>query len=298
MHVMLLIPMLGLTEHPHFPSDRYGVMVGMIMAALIAAACASCWRESRQRWIISTGSALAAVFLSVLSAKQLPIWTNNSSFFDHLLTSLKDHPFRFNILCRVAFLYRTEGSLAKAENNAAQALEVRPTATLQRIWLGDWQMLQGKKEEARQTFITGINLQPLARGLHARLGQIYLMEGRMADAAQEFAAELHVSPPEFTMEFRYFLALARSGNLSRAETQYVRLRQTYGLSQKEELICQVAVAEGYAASGEVQKAVEIVARAGAAAQKLGFKDVTEEARIRFERWRKALPNAVLPAPAK
>jgi len=287
-HLVVLLPMLGLTEHPHFPSDRYGTIVGIGVAALLAAWCARWWKEARPRGLVSASAAALAVLLAILSTRQLPIWTNNTSFFDHLLVSLKDQPFRFNILTRLAVDHRKTGSLRKAESYAAQALEMNPQASLQRLWLGDWQMLQGKKEQARQTYITGLVIQPDSREFHARLAHIYASEGRFTEAAKEFAAELQVSPRELSLDFRYFLALAQSGNLIQAQQEYDRLQKVYGLSREENIVSQVAVADGYAANGDYKTAIGIVSSVGSDAEKRGDKRVMAEALSRLKRWRQAV----------
>lgn len=286
-YLVVLLPMLGLTEHPHFPSDRYSVIVSICLATLLASWCVRWWEETRSRWLLTVSVASVSVFLAVLSATQLPLWTNDTSFFNQLLVTLKDHPFRFNILTRVAMEYRQAGALAQAEKYAAQAIELRPEAALQRLWLGDWQMLQGKKAQARQTFLTGLVLQPESREFHGRLANSYAAEGRFTDAAKEFQAELQVSPHEFSLDFRYFMVLAQSGDLVQARQQYEFLQKAYGLNREETLACQVAVADGYAANGDRESATQIATSALAHAQEMRLKPIEVDIRKRLEHWRPA-----------
>lgn len=285
-YLIALVPMLGFTEHPHYPSDRYSLIVSMVLAVLLAALALRCWDGLRSRLLLVGGLSLVSICLAVMSARQLPIWTNNSSFFGFLLVKLKDHPFRYHILTRAALDQRQSGSLKQAEALITEALELRPNSTLQRIWLGDWQMLQGKKEQARQTFITGLNLDPKATGLHVRLGQLLVMEERYAEAAREFTAELQVAQPDFSLEFRCFLALARAGDLERAQKVYNRLQQVYGVGAEENLVCKIAVADGLYAKGNIQEALGLVGEAATEAQRLGAGKLLQETRMRQERWSK------------
>jgi len=55
-HLALLVPALGLTERPHFTSDRYDYLPGLIWAVIIAAAL---WRLRARRELLAAGTACA-----------------------------------------------------------------------------------------------------------------------------------------------------------------------------------------------------------------------------------------------
>ncbi|MEI9976991.1 MAG: tetratricopeptide repeat protein [Ignavibacteriota bacterium] len=77
------------------------------------------------------------------------------------------------------------------------------------IRLGALQMMQGKLEEARQTFQKAIDANPGTALGHVALAQTYLRERRDADAARELAdARAHL-PPDANVEHYYGLALVR-----------------------------------------------------------------------------------------
>jgi tetratricopeptide (TPR) repeat protein len=77
------------------------------------------------------------------------------------------------------------------------------------IRLGALQMMQGKLDEARQTFRKAIEANPdMALG-HVALAQTYLRERHDEDAARELAATRAKLPPDANVEHYYGLALVR-----------------------------------------------------------------------------------------
>lgn len=79
-HLGLLVPMLGLTERPHYPHDRYSIMNGVLWSLLFF----GIWMKLRTPKVIAIGIALVAV-LAVLSHRQTRIWKNDITFFSYLV---------------------------------------------------------------------------------------------------------------------------------------------------------------------------------------------------------------------
>jgi tetratricopeptide (TPR) repeat protein len=77
------------------------------------------------------------------------------------------------------------------------------------IRLGALQMMQGKLEEARQTFRKAVDANPEMALGHVALAQTYLRERRDADAAKELAETRSKLPPDANVEHYYGLALVR-----------------------------------------------------------------------------------------
>jgi superkiller protein 3 len=95
------------------------------------------------------------------------------------------------------------------------------------IRLGVLQMMQGKMEEARQTFQKAIDADPgIALG-HVALAQTYLREHREEDAARELGSVRVKLPPDAMVEYYYGLALVR---LQRFQEAMVPLQQAARLN--------------------------------------------------------------------
>jgi hypothetical protein len=79
-YVALVLPVAGLTEHPHYPNDRYSYLTGMVLVLGLAFALA---RIPRGRPRAAAGLlALAAALVSAHAARaQLGMWRNSDSVF-------------------------------------------------------------------------------------------------------------------------------------------------------------------------------------------------------------------------
>ncbi|MGB0579637.1 MAG: tetratricopeptide repeat protein [Limisphaerales bacterium] len=78
-HLGLLVPMLGLTERPHYPHDRYSIMNGVLWSFLFF----GLWLKLRKPQVIAIGLVVVAVG-AFLSNRQARIWKNDITFFTYL----------------------------------------------------------------------------------------------------------------------------------------------------------------------------------------------------------------------
>ena len=81
-HLGLLVPMLGLTERPHYPHDRYSIVNGVIWSVLFIGAIRQLG-IARMKPLLTAGS-IVAIMLGLLSFRQTAIWKNDITFFTHL----------------------------------------------------------------------------------------------------------------------------------------------------------------------------------------------------------------------
>lgn len=72
-HLAMLVPALGLTEHPHFASDRYSYMDGLLWPVLLAAGCVYFARRVRPGRLAAVMLLLALV-TGGMSVRQVRIW--------------------------------------------------------------------------------------------------------------------------------------------------------------------------------------------------------------------------------
>ncbi len=285
-HLAVLVPMLGLTEHPHFPSDRYSVVTSVGWAILLGACWGKLRERKRLRVIPMTAGLALVVMLATLSVRQLPFWANDYSFFTHLLgeKQLQDHPMRFNLLSRLGVVHRKAGLREEAGRYYSAALEIEPNATLQRLWLADNQMVLGKREEGRRNYLKILELSPEVKGIHTRLARMYIEEGNHAAAAQALRNELKVSAPSFALEMQYGLALAQAGELDAAREQFKLLDRRYQLKEEDVIACDLALADGYVLRGDTITAVEIVQYVKTKAIGMGNAGALQQSEARLKRW--------------
>ena len=126
-HLILLIPFLGLTEHPHYPADRYSLAVAIIPAMLLAG-----WMinltMARFAKIISA-LIIVIVMLGILTISQTEVWENTITLGNQILkvtSSEPGHPYRARIYRRMALHHLAKEEYGQAETYMNKALEITP----------------------------------------------------------------------------------------------------------------------------------------------------------------------------
>jgi hypothetical protein len=84
-HLAVLVPMLGFWEQPYFPSDRYGFLAQLILAAALVLALA---RMTACRALIVVGGVAALLTFAWLARGQTAIWRDESAMWRHVASRL------------------------------------------------------------------------------------------------------------------------------------------------------------------------------------------------------------------
>src|SRR6185436_582948 len=93
-HVIVLLPVLGLSEYPHSPSDRYSYLHGALWVVAFAFVLHRFWQHERWRPMAGWSVALACVCFSVLTWRQAPVWRNTLSLYENIVQRFGEHPSR------------------------------------------------------------------------------------------------------------------------------------------------------------------------------------------------------------
>lgn len=116
-HLVLLLPFLGLSEHPHFATDRYAYLVSVAWAALTAIGMQRArqrWRAAWDRGVPRAAAAGAVAVLAVLTFQQVWIWQDSLTLFDSMLGRMGDDPYRSRIYWRIGMARQRRGEFAAA----------------------------------------------------------------------------------------------------------------------------------------------------------------------------------------
>jgi tetratricopeptide (TPR) repeat protein len=176
-HLVLLVPMLGLTEHPHYASDRYVYLASLGGSAALAGALLWLWPRPARRWTALAAAVLLLGCAARASAAQVAIWRDSETLFQAMLARLGPDPYRYDILLRLGRLREGDGRLPAAEGAFRQALGARP----------------GEAE---------------ARG---RLGLVLFEEGRAAEAEPYLGPAARLGPENSDAQAALIAGLLRSG---------------------------------------------------------------------------------------
>lgn len=156
-YLALLVPMLGLTEHPHFTSDRYSFVPHLAFAMAAAAAIFKVSQRHRG-WLIV--AALLVVVNAALSVRQAMVWRNSETLFRHMIQSLGNDPYRADILWRLGEVLALEKKYAEAAAAYEECIRVNPKSPNGYNGLGEVLAEQGRWKDALPYFSKALDAQP------------------------------------------------------------------------------------------------------------------------------------------
>lgn len=197
-HLGLLVPMLGLSEHPHFPSDRYGLVVNIGMAIVLAAVFAHMMIAYRRMALTVAVVGSLIVVLSVMSYRQTLRWQNNERFLNYVLGTLPAEPkadgYRSAIHLKLAGYYLERGDSQRSVAEARLAIAVNPHRAAAHRALGDALIQVGDLPAAKASLEEAVRLDASQITAFNNLGVAYAMKSKLEQAVEQFQAVLQVQP--------------------------------------------------------------------------------------------------------
>ena len=220
-YLALLVPTLGLTEHPHYTSDRYSLLAHVAIAVGVAVfLCNLSRRNFARRWFVITAVLIAVC--GVLSVRQTLVWRNSETLFRHMVKSLGDDPYRADILWRLGEVLAQQNKFADASAAYEECIRINPKNASGYNGLGEVLAQQGKWKEALAQFTRATDAQPgFLRALNniawtlATAGDASVRNGKMAlDLARALDERSGVRNAQFLESLA--AAYAETGQFDRA----------------------------------------------------------------------------------
>ena len=122
-HLGLMAPFLGVTSYPHYPSDRYSIVAGMVFAAGLFAFLVGRRETPRFKNTAAVAGALVLVAAG-LSYKRSGTWLNDDTFFPAMQAQLPDGPHRSRAYFLHGLSRQTRGEHESAASLFRRAWEV------------------------------------------------------------------------------------------------------------------------------------------------------------------------------
>ncbi len=134
-YIVLIIPVMGFFEHPHFPVDRYSLFPSICLSILIAFGIITIIRN--KYFYISSISVLIITIsiLSILSINQIKVWANTESLLSHTISTLGNDPAKQNIYWRLGKYLYQNGNKEEALINFEKALAINSYNSSANIYL-------------------------------------------------------------------------------------------------------------------------------------------------------------------
>ena len=268
-HLVLLLPVLGLTERRYYPSDRYDHIPGLVWAVIVAAAL---WRlRHRPKWFTAgtVGTAGLAAFLGCLSFHQARIWRNSETLFEHMITEMGANPYRADIHWRLGWFYATQGKNAKALQQYQTALRILPDA---RFYVARAELLNklGNPEAALTNYMAVLQ-SSADPSIQDTVGTLLCRLGRKSEAIEHYHQALRLSPDFVPALNNLAWVLATDTNATnRNGAEAVQLAErARDLTSGQSSTVLGTLAAAYAETGRFQQAVAVVERARDQAQAAG-----------------------------
>jgi len=216
-HLALLVPVFGLTEHPHFPSDRYGFVVGIIWPVLLGYGLLRSL-ETRHRVAAVSVSFVLLVGAALVSSRQLVFWHDDVSFFQYTLGTLpEDSSFGTMVQRRLAAAYKTRKYPEQALLCFANILRSKPEDVSAHENCADILFDLGRFAEAQRHYEQILQIEPGKALHHNVMGCILAARGDSTNAITEFKAALKLEPALASANRNMAAILARLGMTAEAE---------------------------------------------------------------------------------
>jgi len=159
-HLALLVPVLGVFEHPHYPCDRYSLIVSASWSVLLAAWLA----DPGTRTLLRNGAVVLSFIvigtLGLMTFRQTCIWNDSVSLFEHMILTLGDDPQSIDPHCRLGAFLARQGQADKAIRHFEHAVELNPGCADAHLFLA--QLLAGQKryDEAIAEYRKALKIDP------------------------------------------------------------------------------------------------------------------------------------------
>lgn len=114
------------------------------------------------------------------------------------------------------------GNLPEAELSYKRVLETDPKSIDAKLGIARLAQLSGQADVAEAAYLEAVEAAPQSALALDALGQFYAAGHRWSDAVTTLARATQAAPDDQTTRFHYAVALARSGDLTAAHTQFTR----------------------------------------------------------------------------
>ena len=219
-HLVLLIPMLGLTEHPHYTNDRYSYIVGILWPIAIAMLLVR-FAADRRRFIVGTvGCVVVIAMFAPMSFKQSQIWHNSETLFRSAIARLGADPYRCDLHWRLGLLFANDNKNDAAVEEFSQALTINPNMWRARSDLAGVLARQNKLNEAALQYGEVLRATPKNPEANYNLGIVLTQQGHPDQASDFFSRAVSIQPANADAQFQFGRTLAMTGKMKDAALHF------------------------------------------------------------------------------
>jgi Tfp pilus assembly protein PilF len=215
-HLALLIPVLGLTEHPHFPSDRYGLVAAVAMATWLAAGLFAAVSRTGYRFAGVAVAALVLVLLGGMTRSQIRVWRSDLTLFTHLVQVTEGTAFGDTMRYRLALTHLRLRDFRAAWRELEGLAERHPRNVNVLHDAGFACHGLGRHQDAAGYYARALAQQPGDVSLRLNFGAALTELGQWREAGDQFETVLAAEPASALAHRNYAFVLRHLGQTNLA----------------------------------------------------------------------------------
>ena len=195
-HLGLLVPMLGLTERPHYPHDRYSIINGILWSVALAGVM---WKFAQARAKpapVLAGGAVVVLLLGAMSWRQTAIWHSDLPFFTDLAAKLRSPHYRSQALLKLGNAHADLENDTQAVASYRESLQLSPSSATFHLHfnLGNALARLAQWTDAIAAYETALRLKPDSVGAHLNYGVALAAKGELNRAVESLTRALQLQP--------------------------------------------------------------------------------------------------------
>jgi tetratricopeptide (TPR) repeat protein len=256
-YVAMLVPVLGVFEHPHYPCDRYSLIVSTCFSVLLAAFLVNIKAKGMVRYIAFVLSIAVITTLGALSWRQSRLWNNTASLFEYTLRTLGNDSYGYDVHRRLGIFYFKQGRYTEAIKIFKEIGEMNP------VQIEYPPSQQSKYAEARAYFARAMQLVPDLKNARDNPAQALVIDAQIYQTLEQFRRAIRLSPdwPALMNDFAFLMA-ARPELKCRDANEAIRLaRQACAATDYKNPGQLDTLGVAFASAGRFDEAIETTQKA-------------------------------------
>ena len=129
-----------------------------------------------------------------MSVRQTSVWHDSVTLFEHMIETLADDPYRYDIYWRLGLFHLKEDRLSEAEVALEQAVAIAPGHARSHDLLGSALFLQGKYERATAEYGAAVQLTPGSISARYKYADSLVKLGKLDEAINQLQVALNIAP--------------------------------------------------------------------------------------------------------
>jgi tetratricopeptide (TPR) repeat protein len=190
-------------------ADLFGARPSRAVAGPASAGGGRPWRA----WVLGPAAGVALAACAVLTAMQLPYWTDALKLYEHDLAVVGNNA---TVQCILGNIYLDRHNPEEAARCYREALALDPAGVAAHFSLGRALEEMYQRDEAMKEYGRVLELDPAFESAHVNMGMVLLGQGRVEDAVAHFNEALRICPDSVPAHNDMGLALTLQGKSQEA----------------------------------------------------------------------------------